>query len=120
MTTRRMLQLLFPALLLAGLAAAQQKTLLTGYLMDKACSADAIAKGEKVAKAHDKGCALMDDCAKSGFGVLVGAKFLTFDAAGNKRAIAALRESQKATDLRVEVVGEVTGDAVKVASLKLL
>ena len=111
-------RLVFVAVLATGLAAAEQKTL-SGYLMDKACSADAVSKGEKVAKAHDKGCALMDDCAKSGYGVLAGGKFVAFDAGGNKQAMAALRASKKETDLRVTVSGDVSGDSIKVATLKL-
>ncbi len=118
MSFTRISQLLFALLLVAGLAAAEQQTL-SGYLMDKACSADAIKKGEKVAKEHDKGCALMDDCVKSGYGVLAGDRFIAFDAAGNKRAMAALKASKKATDFRVTVTGDVSGDTVKVATLKL-
>jgi len=109
----------FATVLLAGLAAAEQKTL-SGYLMDKACSADAIKKGQAVAKAHDVGCALMDDCIQSGYGVLTSdGKFITFDAAGNKRAVAALKASKKKSDLQVTVTGDVSGDSVKVATLKL-
>jgi hypothetical protein len=105
--------------LVAGLCSAEQKTL-TGYLLDKACSADAVAKGEKVAKEHSLDCALMDDCAKSGYGVLVaGGKFITFDAAGNKRALAALKGAKKKNDFQVTVTGDVTGDTIKVAALKL-
>ncbi len=114
-----MLRLGMLALLLAGFCAAEQKTL-TGYLIDKACSADTMKKGEAAAKAHDSGCALMDDCARSGFGVLTAdGKYVTFDASGNKRAVAALKASQKKTDLRVTVTGDVTGESIKVATLKL-
>src|SRR5256885_6069145 len=104
--------------LLAGLCAAEKKTV-SGYLMDKACSADAVKKGEKVAKEHGVDCALMDDCAKSGFGVFTSdGKFLPFDAAGNKKALAALKASKKKTDIHVTVTGDVSGDNIKVATLK--
>jgi hypothetical protein len=103
----------------AGLALGQQRTL-TGYLIDKACAADTIKKGEGAAKGHDVGCALMDECAQSGFGVITADnKFIAFDAAGNKQAVAALKASTKKTDLRVTVTGDVSGNSVKVASLKL-
>jgi hypothetical protein len=102
-----------------GTALAEQKTL-TGYLVDKACSADYIKKGYASAKAHDTGCALMDDCFKSGYGVLTSdGKYVTFDAAGNKRAVAALKASKKQTDLQVTVTGDVAGDSIKVATLKM-
>lgn len=110
-----MLALLFTA----GACLAEQKTV-TGYLVDKACSADYIKKGYASAKGHDAGCALMDDCLKSGYGVLTAdGKYLTLDPAGNQRAVAALKASQKKTDLQVTVTGEVAGDSIKVATLKM-
>lgn len=116
---KKLAQLAFAFALVAGLCAAEQKTV-SGYLIDKACSADAIKKGEKMAKEHGVSCALMDDCAKSGFGVYTpDGKFLAFDATGNKRAMAALKASQKQTDLQVTVTGDVSGDTMKVSSLKL-
>jgi hypothetical protein len=106
-------------LMMAGAVMAEQKTL-TGYLVDKACSPDYIKKGFAAAKAHDTGCALMDDCQKSGYGVLTAdGKYVTFDAAGNKRAVAALKGSKKQTDLQVTVTGDVSGDSIKVVTLKM-
>jgi len=102
-----------------GTCLAEQKTL-TGYLVDKACSADYVKKGYASAKGHDVGCAQMDDCAKSGYGVLTADnKFVAFDAGGNKRAGAALTAATKKTDLQVTVTGEVSGDSIKVAVLKM-
>ena len=117
---RRMCLLGMGALLAAGVGLAEQKTV-TGYLMDKACSADVIKKGEAAAKGHDVGCLTMDDCAQTGFGVITpDNKFITFDAAGNKQALATLKAAKKKTDLRVTVTGDQTGSSIKVASLKLL
>ncbi|MBI3666896.1 MAG: hypothetical protein HY236_11850 [Acidobacteria bacterium] len=117
---RRLWLLGILVVLAAGLCAAEQQTL-TGYLMDKACSADALKKGEEVAKKHGRDCALMEDCVKTGYGVITAeGKFITFDQAGNKRAIAALKVSKKENDLRVTVTGDVSGDSIKVASLKIL
>ena len=116
---KKLVQLAFAFALVAGLCAAEQKTI-SGYLIDKACSADAMKKGEKMAKEHGVSCALMDDCAQSGFGVYTtDGKFVAFDAAGNKRAMAALKASKKQTDLQVTATGDVSGDTMKVASLKL-
>ena len=103
----------------AGTCLAEQKTL-TGYLMDKTCSADYVKKGYASAKGHDVGCAMMDDCASSGYGVLTSdGKYVTFDAAGNKRATAALKAATKKTDLQVTVTGDVSGSGMKVATLKM-
>jgi len=116
---RRTCLLAAATLWLSGLCAAQQT--LTGYLMDRACSPDAVKKGEKVAKEHGVDCALMGDCVKSGYGVLLpGGKFVTFDAAGNKRALAALKATKKQNDLQVTVTGEVAGDTIQVTALKLM
>jgi hypothetical protein len=41
------------------------------------------------------------------------------DAAGNEQAIAALKASNKKDNLKVKVSGEVAGNMIKVASLKL-
>ncbi len=116
----KLLPLTIAAILLAGLCAAEQKTV-TGTLMDKACASETIKKGAKAIQEHDIGCATMDDCAKSGYGVVTSdGKFLKFDATGDKRAAAALKTATKKTDLQVSVTGDVTGDQIKVSSLKLL
>jgi len=104
-------------------------TTIKGILIDKECSAKAeehvlptgITGGMVVAEAHERECALMPSCQKSGYGVFTwDQKFLAFDAAGNREAVAALKVSKKLVDLEVEVTGEIQGDTVKVQSLKLL
>lgn len=63
---------------------------------------------------------MMPDCEKSGYGVFTAEnRYLVFDAAGNEQAIAALKASSKKGNLKVKVSGEVAGDIIKVASLKL-
>ncbi len=102
------------ALGLAGLAQAQDKTTVTGYLMDKSCSD---AKSD--AKTHDKGCLEMADCVKSGYGVVTPeGKFLAFDAKGNKDAAAWIKSSKKKTELTVTITGTMDKDVLKVASIK--
>jgi hypothetical protein len=91
-----------------------------GILMDKACSASAVKGGDKVAQAHTRECALMPNCVKSGYGIYMDGKFIPFDAAGNKRALAALKASKKVDNLRVQVTGEQVGDVLRVKTLKLL
>ena len=125
----------FPRVVLAGLLAgglgsSAPAGLIRGVLIDKECSSKAelrlvpgprLEGGMVVAEAHDRECALMPQCQKSGYGVFThDNKFLAFDAAGNRMALAALKASKKLVDLQVEVEGQVEGNTIKVSSLKLL
>jgi hypothetical protein len=115
--------------LLPGLAvAASGPTTVKGVIMDKACSAKAevrllptgIEGGMIVAEAHTRECALMPACQKSGYGIFTwDQKFLSFDAAGNRKALEAIKASKKLDDLEAEVTGVVEGDTIKVQTLKL-
>jgi len=70
--------------------------------------------------AHDTKCALEAPCQKSGYGVFTADnKFLALDAAGNAKAVAALKTTKKTDNLQVTVEGDVQGDTIKVSSLKL-
>lgn len=67
---------------------------------------------------HPRSCALK--CEKGGYGVLTSdGKYLKFDAAGNEKAVAALKESKKENHLRANVTGERDGDTIKVSSITL-
>lgn len=117
---------------LYGFAAAAPPTAdIKGVLMDQMCSGKAYLRisgatgnlvgGRIVAEAHTRECALMPACQKSGYGVYTdGNKFLKFDAAGDRKALAAIRASKKLDDFEVEVTGEVKDDTIKVATLKIL
>ena len=102
-----------------------------GILMDQKCSGTAdlrisgstglLVGGRIVAEAHTHECLLMPECQKSGYGVDTSDnKFLKFDEAGSRKALAAIKASTKLDDFEVEVTGEVKGDSIKVVSLKLL
>lgn len=102
-----------------------------GIMMDQMCSGKAdlrisgatgtLVGGRIVAEAHTRECLMMPECQKSGFGVYTSDnKFLKFDEAGNRKALAAIKASTKLDDFEVEVTGEVKGDTIKVASLKVL
>ncbi len=102
-----------------------------GILIDEKCSGKAdlrisgatglLEGGRIVAEAHTRECLLMPECEKSGYGVYTSDnKFLKFDEAGNRKAIALIKASKKLDDFEVEVVGEVKGDTIKVVNLKLL
>lgn len=116
--------------LLASFATAGFAAQFQGILIDQMCSSKAevrIVSGPRleggmiVAEAHTRECALMAACQKSGYGVFTyDNKFLKFDEAGSRKALAAIKASKKEDDLKVEVTGELQGDVIKVASLKLV
>lgn len=108
-------------LVMAGLAmtpAVAETRTISGYLIDKSCSAETVGKAA-LAK-HGKACALMGECRKSGYGVVTDdGKFIAFDAAGNKRALAVFQTSKKEMDYKVTVTGDQQGEVIKVTSLKV-
>src|SRR5258706_7559655 len=109
-----------------GLAVSAAPTTVQG--MDRECSAKAEVRvvpgarlegGILVAYAHTRQCALMPSCQKGGYDVFTyDNKFLSFGAAGNQKALAALKASKKEDDLKGEGTGENQGDPIKVASPK--
>ena len=93
----------------------------TGYLVDKMCGAryvkgEASAAAEKGMK-HSKSCALDEDCAASGFGIIMDGKYVKFDEAGDKIAADYLNKSDKKTNFLVDVTGSKDGDMLKVKTL---
>jgi hypothetical protein len=127
----RLLQFLFVVSLPAGFPMSAQAENIKGVLMDQMCSGKAdlhisgstgtLAGGRIVAEAHTRECALMPQCQKTGYGVYTSDnKYLKFDEAGNRKALAALKASTRLDDLEVEVTGEVKDDTIKVATLKIL
>ena len=93
-----------------------------GYLVDKMCATSMAKKphDEAMAKAakHTKSCALEESCLDSGFGLMSDGKWYKFDDAGDKKAEAWLKKTDKKSDLYVEVTGTHDGDIFKVTSLK--
>jgi hypothetical protein len=93
----------------------------TGYLVDKMCGTGMV-KGD-AAKAADKGmkhtkaCALDEDCAASGFGLVMDGKYVKFDESGDKLALEYLNKSEKKNGFLVEVSGMKDGDKIKVKSI---
>lgn len=100
--------------LMATPALAATQTFTDVSIVDVACSKKAAADAD----AHTKACALT--CQKSGFGIVTAdKKFLKFDADGNAKIIEELKATDKTDHLRVNVTGDVQGDTIKVASVKL-
>jgi hypothetical protein len=81
-------------------------------LVDVNCSTKVKANPDT----HSRTCAIK--CADNGYGVLAAdGKFVKLDAAGNEKALALLKASEKKDHLRVDVTGEVDGETLKVATI---
>ena len=112
---RNFLLLVCALAIAAGAWGAQKKVTLTGILIDKACSKDP----KTVPAKHDKDCALMDDCLKSGYGVVTAdGKFTPFDTMGSKTALGWLNSTKAKSNLKVIVTGTTDGGVMKVESIE--
>ena len=117
--TRKTL-LLGMILLLAGIALAREgkSVKLTGYIIDNACSARASSEnGAEKVKSHTVKCAMMPNCAKSGYAVFADNKLYKLDEAGNNKAAEILKNTKAEKGVRVSVEGTLDGDTLKVTSL---
>lgn len=92
------------------------KTFKNAPIVDVMCSGQAATQANP--DAHTRSCAL--ECAHGGYGIYTkDGKFLKFDSQGNAKALAAIKATKEMRRLRVDVTGEVSGDTLKVESLKL-
>jgi len=107
-------------LLLAGIALAREgkSVKLTGYIIDNACSARASSEnGAEKVKSHTVKCAMMPNCAKSGYAVFADNKLYKLDEAGNQKAAEILKNTKAEKGVQVSVEGTLDGDTLKVTSL---
>jgi hypothetical protein len=91
-----------------------------GYLIDNAC-AGAHEKeatfGDRV-KNHATSCALMPNCATSGYAVYTtDAKLYKLDKAGNESAEALLKDTETKLGVAVTVEGTINGKTIKVSKI---
>ena len=111
---RRLIPVVFLLLAVTATAIAADETWKGVTLVDTACS----AKVKDAPDSHTASCAIA--CANSGFGIIGSdGKYLKFDEAGNKRALAALKATKKTDHLRATVVGVRDGEIIKVKSVSL-
>jgi hypothetical protein len=83
-------------------------------VIDTNCVAKVKAKPDE----HTKKCALQ--CEKGGYGLITAdGTYLKFDAAGNEKAVAALKATQKTDHIRATVTGERNGETIKVTALTI-
>lgn len=103
------------------LAVAQETgtTTLSGYVVDQHCAGSMASKSNAMEKAagHSKECALMEDCANSGFGIFSGGKYIKFDAKGSERAKALFEKSKLSKGMYFTAVGKIVNGAFNVTSL---
>ena len=106
---------LFLGILVGAMAGAlSAETWKNVSLIDTQCVDKVKADPDK----HTKKCALA--CEDGGYGILTAeGKFLKFDTAGNEKAAKALEATSKTDHLRATVEGTVSGDEIKVASVKI-
>lgn len=101
----------------AVLAQAQTQTF-KGTLIDNACF-----KAEMSAEAlsgHSRDCALMDGCVASGYVVVTADKHVyKLNVEGNTKAVAMLKASEQAGNLKVTVTGTNDAGTITVASIML-
>jgi hypothetical protein len=114
----------------ATVASAADVARTTGVLLDKDSAPKAelrIVEGPRLeggmvwAYTYTRDEALKPESQRTGYGVYTYDQgFLAFDPAGNQKALALLRSTKKTDDLRIEVVGEITGKTIKVSEIKFL
>jgi len=97
------------AMVLCAIVRADDHVKLTGYLVDVMC-ADGHMKShpenaESFGASHTKSCALDDQCAGSGFGIISGGKWYVFDAKGNELAKALFEKTKKNDHISATVEG---------------
>ena len=90
-----------------------------GYLIDNMCShaEDKDKDYAADAREHSVGCALMPECATSGFAVAEGHKLYKLDEAGNKLALDVFKATKLKKGLMVEVEGTVEGTTLHATKL---
>lgn len=90
-----------------------------GYIVDAMCAKSMLKKSDPMERAakHTKECALMEDCAASGFGLFHDGTYYKFDEAGDKLAKSAIEKSKRESGLMFDVTGTMEGDRITVASI---
>lgn len=121
--TRKTIYPLAALIVLLGLAvlisAQEKQTTLTGYIVDKQCSVGRAKAADPMASAagHTRDCALMPNCAASGYGVFADGKYYEFDAKGTELTKALLEASKKTKGIKATVTGTLDGSKLAVAKI---
>src|SRR5689334_5322690 len=118
MTRKAIVTLMVLLLAVVALAREGKDVKLTGYIIDNDCSARANGEnGAEKVKNHTVKCALMPNCAKSGYAVYADGKLYKLDEDGNKKAGDILKNTKSEKSVQVSVEGTVDGDTLKVKTI---
>jgi hypothetical protein len=94
-------------------------TAVKGYLVDLSCAAEEGQRADFGIK-HSKACLQMDECAKSGYGVLTDdKKVIRFDKGGNDQAKKFIAALARKNDVKITVTGNLSGDQITVNKIEL-
>jgi hypothetical protein len=102
---------------IAPSAAAAEQTWKDVTVIDHMC----FARMKDTPEKHTKACLQREECKSQGYGVITGEgkdkKFVKFDSKGNDLTVEALKATKKTEGLKATVVGEMSGDMIKVKSI---
>jgi hypothetical protein len=111
---------MFVCAAVAVLPALAQSQTVRGHLVDVACATEHAKEGAAFGAKHDKKCLLMDACVKSGYSVLTAeGRMIKLDAKGSAMALELIKKTNRESDWRVAVAGNVSGDTITVSTLTL-
>jgi len=113
---KKLALILFAATAICAFAA---DTTVKGHLVDLSCAAEEGSNPGFGVK-HTKDCLQMEECAKSGYGVLTeDRKVIRFDKAGNEQAKKFIADLKKRNDIKVVVTGNLQGEQITVNKIEL-
>lgn len=105
--------------LTGGMAAQSSGQKVSGHLVDTVCAKNHVGEAG-YATNHENSCNLHASCIKSGYSVMTADdKVFTLDAKGAEQALALVKTTDKARDLRVTVTGRVDGQTIAVESIEI-
>ena len=106
-------------LALMAISAFAADTAVKGYLVDLSCAFEEGQKPDFGIK-HSKACLQMEDCEKSGYGILTNdKKVIAFDKSGNDQAKKFIAGLSRKNDIKVTVTGTLKGDQITVNKIEL-
>ena len=90
-----------------------------GVLIDASCG-KRLAGSPGHVKSHQVACLLKEECASTGYGVVVDGKFYKFDEMGDKLAAVILKSTDRQSNVRVRVDAHFDSEVISPAILEPL